>query len=458
MQGAHTWLAAGLADAEVAAAKQASTGQAVSSAAKRGNVRRKAAIVESIASSSQQTIEARQRVLRVPGRRGWRVASSLRVPTAALGISALLLSGCGSFFAKSTTPTTSTTTTPTTGAGDYLYIANANPNLDTVAGYSLASGALTATASSPYQLAVVPSAIAITPSNSFVYVGSELGGIYGYTVGSTGALTLIGSSVVSSTGASAMAVDATGKYLLVMQIGTTNPTLSSFPINTSTGALSNAVNTITLDTGTPESLLQVPNSTLFYASLGPSGQNVDGGVDALTLDSSTGTLTKLNVHLAPSGTAYSDNGLATDAAGKFLFVSETGINGVRGFTINTDGTLTELSTSPTSAGAGTGALLVDSTGAYLYAANRVDNTISVFSLSATGALTEISGSPFPTGSAPFQMVEDNSKGYLAVVCPGGTPDLQLFAITASTGALTSAVSQSTGTSSPAVATGVVASH
>jgi 6-phosphogluconolactonase len=102
--------------------------------------------------------------------------------------------------------------------------------------------------------------------------------------------------------------------------------------------------------------------------------------------------------------------------------------------------------------------MVDATGAFLYVANSADSTISAFTLASTGALTPVSGSPFATGLGPTNLAEDNTNGYLAAVCSGGTPDLQLFAINATTGALTSALTQSTGSVSPAGAYAVVASH
>ncbi len=368
---------------------------------------------------------------------------------AATLLPSLLLSGCGSFFGKSTTTTTTTPTSTT----DHLYVANNNTSLDTVAGFSLSSGALTATASSPYLLGVVPTTLAITPSNSILYVGSEAGGIFAYLVGSAGGLTLSGSGNTASAAPQAMAVDSTGQWLLVMQAGLTNAAISAFPINTSTGALSNATSTVTLDAGTAESMVLVPNSNLIYASLGTTG------VDAVTFDSSTGALAKLSFILNPKGSAYADVGVATNPAGTFLFVTETGTNGVRSFTINTStGIPTEVTGSPASAGSGVGAVMVDRTGAFLYAANKFDNTISAYSITSTGALTAISGSPFKTGTSPLGLAEDNTKGYLAVACLGGSPDLQLFTIAATTGALTSALTQSTGSTTPAGAYAVVASY
>ncbi len=398
---------------------------------------------------------------RTPGGMARRSSGSDRFTRAGFALAAMLLgtltlTGCGSFF----NPKTTTTTTTTSTTGDYLYVANANPTLDTVAGFSLASSTLSATASSPYDLGVEPSTLAITPSSSILYAGSETGGIFAYLIGSTGGLTLSGSGATASVSPAAMIVDSTGAYLLVLQIGTTNPSISAFPIDTSTGALTDAVSTVVLDPGAAEELLQVPNTNLIYASLGSNaGATASGGVDVLTFDSSTGTLTKLSIILNPLGSAYSDVGLASDPAGKYLFVSETGTNGIRSFSIDAStGGLTPLAGSPTAAGSGVGPIVVDSTGSFLYVANLHDNTISAFTLSSAGALTAITGSPFATGTGPTSMVEDKSKGYLAVACSGGTPDLELFPINATTGALGTPIKQSTGSVSPAGAYAVAASH
>jgi 6-phosphogluconolactonase (cycloisomerase 2 family) len=358
------------------------------------------------------------------------------------------LTGCGNFFAKITTTTSPTTPTTT---DDYLYVANSSTALDTLAGYSLASGELTAVASSPYLVGAVPSVLAITPSNSFVFVGSEFGGIYAYAIGSTGGLTIGSTGLVSSVSATSLAVDSTGNWLLALQSAGTAPLLTVFAIDTSTGALTTQ-GSVSLDPGASGSLLFVPGTSLVYATLGT------GGVDALTFDSSTGAITKLSVLLSPTRSGYSDQHLASNPAGTFLFVTETGILGVRSFSINSStGVLTELAGSPNSTGLGTGAVAVDSTGSFVYVANSAANTISAFSLSTAGALTAISGSPFATGSSPYAMVEDKSKGYLAVTCSGGTPDLELFPI-ASSGALGTPITQATGTTSPAGATAIVASN
>ena len=103
-------------------------------------------------------------------------------------------------------------------------------------------------------------------------------------------------------------------------------------------------------------------------------------------------------------------------------------------------------------------MLVDSTGSYVYVANRTEGNISAFLLTNSGALTAIAGSPFSTGSLPVEMVEDKTKTYIAVVCAGGSPDLQVFTIgTTTPGALTSLGTATTGTD-PTEASSIAATH
>src|SRR6202034_38572 len=107
---------------------------------------------------------------------------------------------------------------------------------------------------------------------------------------------------------------------------------------------------------------------------------------------------------------------------------------------------------------GAWSVLVDSTGSYVYVANRTAGSISAFLLSGTGALTQISGSPFTTGTLPIAMVEDKSDTYIAVICAGGGPDLQLFTFSGATaGALTSFTKEATGTD-PTTASSIAATH
>ena len=347
-----------------------------------------------------------------------------------LAIVAILLSGCGQFFVKQTS------TGSTTGTGNYLYVAN--QTVSSIAGFSLSSTALSVVSGSPVSLGVVPTSLARTPGGTFLYAGSPGGAIYGYSIGSNGALTILnsGSAVVSEISPTAIAVDPTGAWLIAVD---PTPTAYVFSINSSTGLLTSE-GSLALDTGTPTSIVFTPNNSLVYVALGT------GGTDILTFASSTGALTKTSLILKPKQNLGADQALAVDPGSKFLFVAETGVNGVRVLSIGTNGALTEATGSPYATGSAVTSVLVDSTGSYVYVANSGSNNISAFLLSATGALTAISGSPFTTGTSPASLAEDTSDAFIAVACSGGSPDMQVFTISTTTpGALTNFATATTGT-------------
>jgi hypothetical protein len=105
--------------------------------------------------------------------------------------------GCD-FFVSQNNCTDCTTT------GDYLYVGNnANTN---IAGFSVATtGALSVTNGSPYNNGVAALSLAITPTNTFMYVATT-NGIYCYLINSDGSITVQngGSAVAQDMVASAM--------------------------------------------------------------------------------------------------------------------------------------------------------------------------------------------------------------------------------------------------------------
>ena len=356
----------------------------------------------------------------------------------------LTLSGCGKFFVPETSSGGGGT-----GSNADIYVGNSNTA--NIAGFSIASTGLTTLANSPYSVGVSPSALAITPSNSFLYVSSLAGGIFAYSIGSGGALTVAnnGSAVVSGISPVALRVDSTGQWLIVVD---PTPKAYVFSINTTNGTLTSA-GSVPLGTGSPNHMTITPDNTLVYVSLGT------GGVAILTFNSTTGVLTNNNQILAPKQNLNAAQGLTVDPTGTYLFVAETGTSIVRVLSITAStGALKELTGSPYTTGTGPTGVLIDSTGSYLYVTNRGSNNVSAFLLSSSGALTQISGSPFATGINPIDLAEDNTHTYIAVVCAGGTPDLQVFKIDTTTpGALDTFKSATTGTD-PTNALAVVAAN
>jgi 6-phosphogluconolactonase len=343
---------------------------------------------------------------------------------------AIALAGCGKFFVPQNSGGGGGG--GGTGTGNYFYVANQTTG--SVAGFALTTRGITNTSNSPYVLGVQPTAITVTPNGSYIYVATQ-GAIYGYSVGSNGALTLLngGSALISNLTPSTLRVDPSGNWLIAADAF---PEAFIFSIDANSGMLTQQGAQINLNAGVPTHIVFAPSNGLVYISLAASlsQPTTSGGVQVLTLNQSNGTLSINSAFLLPISAGNSDYGLAVDPAGKFLFVTETGVNAVRVLSIGASGALTKVSGSPFKAGLRPMAVLVDSTGAYVYVANQTDGNISAFSLATTGSLTAISGSPFATGVGPADLAEDTSNTYLGVACQGGNPDFQVFAIGGATSA------------------------
>ena len=146
-----------------------------------------------------------------------------------------LTTGCDFFV----TPSNCTDCTTT---GDYLYVANGNNTY--IAGFGVSTaGALSVLPSSPYNNGVAAQALAITPTNTFLYAATT-SGIFCYTINSNGSITVqnSGSAVASDVVATSVQVDSTGNYLLAAGIGTSlaAQAIGIYQINATTGAVDRA--------------------------------------------------------------------------------------------------------------------------------------------------------------------------------------------------------------------------
>jgi 6-phosphogluconolactonase len=348
-----------------------------------------------------------------------------------VGVSALLLTGCGDFFTSSGSSSGGGGST----VGSYTYVGTLTGVL---AGYAVSStGALGTLSGSPFQLATATiMSLAITPSNTFLYAAVAGVGVFGLGLnGTTGVPTLISTSpLVEDVAPSALTVDPSGKFLLVAGLANGVAAVGEYVIN-SDGTLAEVTGSplsITFPTGTDTTNLSVqniavaPNSSYVFVTLGQLGVaplpfNTSGGLSANT---------QLINPKATSGIANQDLGLAVNAGSTALFIGETNV-GVRVFTIGSS-SFTEVSGSPFAAGGQPRSITLDGTGNYLYAANASDNTISGYTVLSSGTLTALTGSPFSSvGTQPFALALDQSKTFL-LSANLGSPSVQLFSFDSTT--------------------------
>ena len=228
--------------------------------------------------------------------------------------------------------------------GMVLYVANAGS--DNVSEYlinwntgALGAPSTIATGKSPTSIVVDP----VFPGDSAIYVANH-GGSNDISAFYSGLAPVPGSPFPAGGNPLSLALGAYGKFLYSANPDATNPSISGFRVDTTSGEL---------------------------ASLGGS----------------------------PFPIPVSHY-IATDHTGAYLYVT-SGTN-ILGYAIDaTTGALTALPGFPVAAGANAYSITIDPTNQILYVTNDGGANVSAFRLdAATGSLTPITGSPFATGNYP----------------------------------------------------------
>jgi 6-phosphogluconolactonase len=303
--------------------------------------------------------------------------------------------------------------------GDYVYVANATT--DTVSGYLIGTGTLTAVTGSPYTLPFSPTAVAVNPADTILFVAG-VSQIYAYSIGSGGALTVLNSGVaVGSAYTVAMDISPDGQWLFALDGN--GATVDEFLINSTTGALSQvsgAIYSISNVTVVPRAVKVAPNGQYVFVALGTGGDLV------YPFNTSSGALSSALV-LGPVSSTTSDNALAVSPNSSYLFIARSGTSsGVAVYAIGSGGALTEVGTTAYAAGNQPFSLAVNNAGTDVYVANQLDSTISGFSIGSGGVLTALSGSPYTSGSSVTALVAERTGDYVLAAARGGSPDLTMY--------------------------------
>jgi 6-phosphogluconolactonase (cycloisomerase 2 family) len=374
--------------------------------------------------------------------------------------------GCKNFFA----PNNSTTGGGTTvNSGDYAFVVNSNTSgtspVYTLSGFSVGAATLTSLSGFPLTLPFAPTTVVVTPANSFLYVAGA-GVIYGYTIGTGGALTQILSSTNSAAlvnvNVVSMDVSPDGQWLIALDATTTIPTIDTYQIG-STGQLTVEPIVQYPFQGdaiiVPNTIRIAPTGTYVAAALGT------GGDVLFSFDTTTGALTAV-IQVNTLSASSADQALAFDATASTLYIARSGTApGVYPQLIGTTGTLTQVSGAPFALGTsgttfGPSSMVIDATGKYLYVGDRTNSTISGFSIGTGGVLTALNGSPYSSGNNIDALARDNSGDYILATASGGGPDLEMFSFDSTfAGKLDVATTASTGDpTEPAGAMAIALTH
>ena len=383
---------------------------------------------------------------------------------AAMGIWALSLTiGCGNFWVYPGSLNNSTSST-----GDYVYVANAptNGKTPTLAGFSVGTGTLTAVSGSPDSLAFVPTAVAVNPANTMVFVAGT-DGLYGwvnsYSIGTGGVLTLLMNNNLGS--ASMVSIDVTpdGKWLLGLDANgslVNQAIVDQYQILSSGQLQQGTAVSYTFPTGSPaivpKAIKISPNNGQYvYVAVGTAGDLV------FSFTTSSGAFGTSVGTLSTGSSTLSDNGLAVNSSGSVLYIARS--NGqsagvVLAYSVGSG--LAPSFVAQGTTGVQPSAVALNKAGTDLYVANRTDltnGTISGFSVASNGAPTALSPATYSSGLGlfPVALAVDNSGNYLLAIANDGGPDLTMYSY--SSGQLSFVASTATATD-PAGAVAIAATH
>jgi len=378
---------------------------------------------------------------------------------AALGlVITALLAGCKGFWDLPTS-TTTTTTTPTTLSSGVFYVLDQTTRQ--IAAYVISSGTLDSVSGSPYTLPSTPTSIAVASDGAFLYVGT-VNGIYLYTVGTGGVLTIGNSGNPIATDIPAAMV-ISGSWLIdAFATANNSPQIDAIAINPSTGAYtgpggaapSQVFGSIT-NAAIKQMVLSPDNANLFVA-LGTGGTIV---VPFLPGDTNPLGTTATTIPLANTGASALSVAVDPSSTPRVFYIGETaGTSGeLRVFnysSLATPQSLTQATGSPiASGGLAPNAILPLANGDYVYVANGQGLTssgnVSWFPITASGTTYTVgAGSNIASGIQPISLAEDSDSNFVLAVSTGGSttsgnPDLGAY--TLSSGALTLAIKAETGT-------------
>ncbi len=361
--------------------------------------------------------------------------------------------GCAGFFPPITNSGGGGGTT-----SNVVYVANQAAN--SIGGFAIGTGTLTAVPNSPVATTYKPLTMVVNPANTLLYVGAS-NGIFVYFINSDGSLTTPSTgSQPAGVFATSLAISPDGQWLIALD-GTTQQ-LDIFQINATTGGLTSVTTTpptysIISGVWQPSEVHVSPDGTLIFAALGTAGDVV------FTFNTATGAATS-SQNLQTGNAATGDYDLAINSKTTYVYIARSGTNGgVAVYSIGSGGLLTPVTGSPFAAGSGTFSVVLDSTGSYVYAANRTDGTVSGYTIApgtttAALSLTPLSGSPYTSGSAVQALGVDSTGKYLLAVAVNGAPDLTMYSFDIPVpGKLDPSTSVATGTD-PAGAVALALTH
>jgi 6-phosphogluconolactonase (cycloisomerase 2 family) len=283
------------------------------------------------------------------------------------------------------------------------------------------AGELTQLDESPYQVGSGAQAVVVHPSGKYLYVANAGQGendISLFDVNHDGTVSEVTPRTAAGTLPYYMSIDPGGAYLYVANV--LSNSISVYTIDSGSGALTPITGSPFAVNLSPKSMQIAPSGKFLYLSA-PSTQT--GFVAVFSLSAGVPTL----VGLTP--TADNDpSSIAITPNGSYLYTANATANSVSVYSIGSDGTLTQVVGSPLANNFQHPVYVTtDSKGGYLYVANQGSGNLATFTISSTtGFPAVVTDSPFATEASPSYVILDPNNNYLFVGNQAGSAGIQAF--------------------------------
>ncbi|HLV87243.1 MAG TPA: beta-propeller fold lactonase family protein [Candidatus Sulfotelmatobacter sp.] len=298
------------------------------------------------------------------------------------------------------------------------------------------SGVLTILSTSPITAGPAVQSIVVTPNKQFLYAAnSGANNVSRFAIDGAGSLTEMTPRTTVGTAPNLVVMDSAGQFLYVANAGSND--IWVFQIDSSSGNLTQVGSAFQIGIS-PLNMKLSPSGTVLYVTGAAQLAGQPGYLETLSVNTSATPPLSLIQVTQPGSSPY---GLAINPAGTSLYTANFGDNTISEFTINSDGTLTQLTGSPIGETyTGPVSLLIDKSGKYLYVANQQSSgNLAGYAIGGDGGLTLLTNSPFATGAQPSFIASDPGGGFL-FVGNQSSPVVQSFRLDASSGTLTSVAS------------------
>jgi 6-phosphogluconolactonase (cycloisomerase 2 family) len=262
-----------------------------------------------------------------------------------------------------------------------------------------------------------PFSVTVDPGSHYVFVTNRQGGtISQYVIQSDGTLMPNSPATVAASGPSALVFDSSGKNAYV--VSDSYDTVSRYTLATGGQLHASADSPQQLGVAASGVAITPGDSYLYVTNYGLE-PGVAGTMSQFAI-SSQGILSPLSPPTAP--TDPNPTGIAIDATGRYVYVTNQDEGEVSQYSIGTAGALMNLTPATVPAGNRPWAVAIEPANRYVYVANfnvqAPYGTVSSYSIAEGGLLSPLGNTTLTECAGNFAIAFDPIGPYMYVACMG----------------------------------------